>query len=56
MTDYQSQIDRPFRSKSDQQSEVAIQTQYHRLDIPAVVAAFQIGGRPTAVVVEKQMG
>jgi len=56
MTEHPSQIDRPFRSKSDQQREVALQTQYHNLAIPAVVATFQVGGRPTAAVVDKQVG
>lgn len=45
--DHKNQIDqRPFRSKSDQQSEVALQTQYHNLAIPEVVAALQFGVRP----------
>lgn len=40
MTNHKTQIDqRPFRSKSDQEREVALQTHYHRLAIPAVVAA-----------------
>jgi hypothetical protein len=42
---HQSTIDqRPFRSKADQEREVALQTQYHRLAIPAVVAAVQPHG------------
>jgi hypothetical protein len=51
-----TQLDqRPFRSKSDQQREVELQTQYHNLAIPAVVAALQSGGRP-ADTTERQMG
>lgn len=58
MTDIKTPIDqRPFRSKSDQQREVALQTQYHNLAIPEVVAALQIGGQPPAKgASEKQMG
>jgi hypothetical protein len=56
--DHKTQIDqRPFRSKSDQQREVALQTQYHNLAIPEVVAALQIGARPSSQgTTEKQMG
>ena len=46
--DHKTQIDqRPFRSKSDQQREVALQTQYHNLAIPEVVAALQIVSQPS---------
>jgi hypothetical protein len=39
---HQTQIDqRPFRSKAEQEREVALQTQYQRLALPAVVAAVQ---------------
>jgi hypothetical protein len=42
---HQSTIDqKPFRSKADHEREVALQTQYHRLAIPAVVAAVQSHG------------
>jgi len=42
---HQNTIDQqPFRSKADQEREVALQTHYHRLAIPAVVAAVQLGG------------
>jgi hypothetical protein len=56
--DHKTQIDqRPFRSKSDQEREVALQAQYHSLAIPEVVAALQIGGAPTPKgMTEKQMG
>jgi hypothetical protein len=56
--DHKTQIDqRPFRSKSDQQREVALQTQYHNLAIPEVVAALQIGDRPSPKdTTEKQLG
>jgi hypothetical protein len=56
--DHKTQIDqRPFRSKSDQQREVALQTQYHNLAIPEVVAALQIGDRPLPKdTTEKQLG
>lgn len=44
MTDHKTPIDqRPFRSKSDQEREMALQTRYHNLAIPEVVAALQIG-------------
>jgi hypothetical protein len=58
VTDYKTQIDqRPFRSKADQQREVALQTQYHNLAIPAVVAALQVAARPAvAGKTDKQMG
>lgn len=56
MTDKKSQIDqRPFRSKSDQQCEVALQTQYHNLGIAAVVAALRSGGAPTDKVATENM-
>ena len=57
VTDHKTQIDeRPFRSKSDQLREVALQTQYHNLAIREVVAALQIGGNPAPkAVAEKQM-
>jgi hypothetical protein len=39
---HQNQIDqRPFRSKAEQEREVALHTQYQRLALPAVVAAVQ---------------
>jgi hypothetical protein len=39
---HQTQIDqRPFRSKAEQEREVALQTKYQRLALPAVVAAVQ---------------
>ena len=42
MKTHQNQIDqRPFRSKAEQEREVALQTQYQRLALPAVVAAVQ---------------
>ena len=42
MPKHQTQIDqRPFRSKADQERELALHTQYHRLAIPEVVAALQ---------------
>jgi hypothetical protein len=56
---HKTQIDqRPFRSKSDQQREVALQTQYHNLAIPEVVAALQVGAKPPAPsgTTERQMG
>ncbi len=58
MTKTQNQIDRrPFRSKADQEREVALQTQYQRLAIPAVVAAVQqTGGTPETDKSTKQMG
>lgn len=58
MTDHKTQIDqRPFQSKSDQQREVALQTQYHNLAIPAVVAALQVGAKPSSGgTTERQMG
>jgi hypothetical protein len=44
VTDHKSPIDlRPFRSKSDQEREAALQARYHNLAIPEVVAALQIG-------------
>lgn len=43
------QIDeRPFRSRDGQARETALQSQYRRLAIPAVVAALQIECRTTA--------
>jgi hypothetical protein len=58
VTDHKTQIDqRPFRSKSDQQREVALQTQYHNLAIPAVVAALQVGEKASSgATSERQMG
>jgi hypothetical protein len=58
VTDHKTQIDqRPFRSKSDQQREVALQTQYHNLAIPAVVAALQVGEKAApGATPERQMG
>jgi hypothetical protein len=42
VTNHKTQIDqRPFQSKSDHEREMALQTQYHNLAIPAVVAALQ---------------
>jgi len=39
---HKTQIDqRPFQSQSDHAREVALQTHYHNLAIPAVVAALQ---------------
>jgi hypothetical protein len=51
------QIDkRPFRSKSDQQREVLLQTQYHNLAIRAVVAAVQSSSRADGSSTEQQVG
>ena len=42
MINHKIQIDeRPFQSQSDIAREVALQTHYHSLAIPAVVAALQ---------------
>lgn len=42
MKTHQNTIDQtPFRSKADQEREVALQSHYNRLAIPAVVAALQ---------------
>jgi len=42
---HQTTIDqKPFRSKADQEREVALQTYYHQLGIPAVLAAIQPNG------------
>ena len=57
MKTHQTQIDqRPFRSKAEQEREVALQTQYQRLALPAVVAAVQ--GSPGSAKDDqtKQMG
>lgn len=58
MPKHQTQIDqRPFRSKADQERELALQTQYHRLAIPEVVAALQqTGGSADKGGNDKQMG
>jgi hypothetical protein len=56
--DHNTQIDqRPFRSKADQEREVALQTQYHNLAIPEVVAALQVAAKPSPKgTTEKQIG
>lgn len=47
MKTHQNSIDQvPFRSKADHERELALQTQYHRLAIPAVVAALRQAGSP----------
>ena len=58
MTNHKTPIDqRPFRSKSDQEREVALQTHYHRLAIPAVVAALMTSsGSADRGVAETQLG
>lgn len=58
MTNHMMQIDqRPFRSKADQEREVALQTHYHRLAIPAVVAALVTSsGSADRGVAETQLG
>ena len=58
MTKHTSQIDQmPFRSKSDQEHEVALQTQYHNVAIRAVVAALQASsGSAEQAATEKRMG
>jgi hypothetical protein len=58
VTKHQTQIDqRPFRSKADQEREVALQTNYHRLAIPEVVAALkQTAGAADKDSTERQMG
>lgn len=58
MTNHKTPIDqRPFLSKSDQEREVALQTQYHRLAIPAVVAALMTSsGSADRGVAETQLG
>jgi hypothetical protein len=54
---HQTQIDqRPFRSKAEQEREVALQTQYQRLALPAVVAAVQPAADPDKDDQTKQMG
>jgi hypothetical protein len=58
VTKHQTQIDqRPFRSKADQEREVALQTNYHRLAIPEVVAALQQrNGASDKDSTDRQMG
>lgn len=47
MKTHQNQIDqRPFRSKAEQEREVALHAQYQRLALPAVVAAVQTTAKP----------
>ena len=57
MKTHQTQIDqRPFRSKAEKEREVALQTQYQRLALPAVVAAVQPAADPDKDDSNKQMG
>jgi hypothetical protein len=58
VTKHQTQIDqRPFRSKADQEREVALQTKYNRLAIPEVVAVLQqTGGVASKDSTGPQMG
>ena len=56
MTDHKTPIDRrPFRSKSDQEREMALQARYHNLAIPEVVAALQVGGDSASTAIKKPL-
>lgn len=57
MTNHKTPIDlRPFRSKSDQEREMALQARYHNLAIPEVVAVLQIGnGAPSSNTIKKPL-
>lgn len=58
VTKHQTPIDqRPFRSKADQEREMALQTKYQRLAIPEVVAALQqTAGAADKDSADRQMG
>ncbi len=57
MKTHQNHIDRrPFRSKAEQEREVALDAQYQRLALPAVVAAVQLATGSTDKDPSRQMG